>query len=82
MTFSERYNTLVVKPEKFFLNLYPFRHNERKRDGWSEKMTEISMFFGRCDLVFELFKNRSRLFKSYARRHVCAKFSENRYRGD
>ena len=36
------------------------------------------MFFGRCDLVFELFKNRPRLFKSHARRHVCAKFGANR----
>jgi hypothetical protein len=38
------------------------------------------MFFGRCDLVFELFKNRPRLFKSQPRRHVRAKFGANRSR--
>ena len=29
------------------------------------------MFFGRCDLVFERFKNRPRLFKSHANRDKC-----------
>ena len=38
------------------------------------------MFFGRCDLVFELFKNHRRLFKSQPRRHVRAKFGANRPR--
>ena len=41
MTFSEMYNTLVVKPETFFHNKLPFRHNERKRDGRVEKMTDF-----------------------------------------
>ena len=36
------------------------------------------MFFGRCDLVFELIKNRPRLFKSQTRRHVRVKFGVNR----
>ena len=36
------------------------------------------MFFGRCDLVFELFKNRPRLFRLQPRIHVRAKFGANR----
>ena len=39
-------------------------------------MTDFSMFFGRCDQIFELFKNRPRLFKSHA------KFGANRSRDD
>ena len=62
-TFSERCSTLDVIAVKIFQKKkLPFRHNERKRDGMGQKMTDFSMFFGRCDLVFERFKNRPRHF--------------------
>ena len=48
------------------------------RRGW--KMTDFSRFFGRCDLVFELFKKISPQYKSRTRRDVRAKFGANRSR--
>ena len=57
-------NTLDKSLLIWFKNLHPFHHNERKRDGVSEKL--IKRFVdetGRCDLVFELFKNHSLHFK-------------------
>ena len=41
-------DTFVV----WFLTFKPFRRNERQRDDVGEKLTEISMFFARRDLVF------------------------------
>ena len=70
-TFSERWSTLVVIAVKNF-------SNERKCDGRGEKMTDFSRFFGRCDLVFELFQTISPQYKSRTRWDVRAKFGEKR----
>ena len=53
--FSERFKTIDVIEVKIFPKCFTFRHNERKRDGRGGKMTDFSMFFDRCDLVFGLF---------------------------
>jgi hypothetical protein len=43
-------------------------------------MTDFSMFFGRCDLVFELFQKISPQYKSRTRWDVRVKFGANRSR--
>ena len=43
-------------------------------------MSDFSMFFGRCDLVFELFAKSSPQYKSRIRTHVRAKFGGDRLR--
>ena len=45
----------------------------QRRDGRGKNL----FIFGCCDLVFELFNNRSPQNKSHARRHVPAKFGAN-----
>ena len=55
MTFSERYVGLGDMFVVWFITFKPFRRNERQRDDGGEKLTEISMFFARRDLVIYFF---------------------------
>ena len=63
MTFSERYNTRGVMAVKILQkNFNRFVTTSENVKAGVKKNAVISMFFGRCDLVFKLFKKRRCIF--------------------